>query len=347
MRDKIKKKIRTLVVDDAAFMRRALVEILSSHNDIDVVGVASHGREALEAVDALDPDVITLDVDMPVMNGLTTIKHLMVRRPRPVIMVSGMADEGRVTFEALRLGAVDFFQKPSGTISLDMKDAASELCQVVRIAAGLNPGAIRRARMPDRRSMPAFETGTAAKILLVFAMDGACGSFIRMMSALDSNMPVAVVAFQSVSASVLKSYADEFNKVACWDIHANEGGRLEAGKCYISGFGHSWSFSMSEHVGTIDLTVRQGPPDIFLERCAEQYGHDCMAIILGGAANPAPKGLESVKKCGGMVRVLAPGVSVCGRASQEILDLGIVDTAHDEPQMGREIQAFVRKEKKE
>lgn len=176
MTEKNTERIRALVVDDTAFMRKALVEILSSHEDIDVVGVARHGQEALEAVETLAPDVITLDVDMPVMDGLTTIKHLMVRKPRPVIMVSGMADQGKVTFEALRLGAVDFFQKPSGTISLDMKDAARELVQVVRIAARLNPGAIRRVRMPGRTEQHEQVSGAAEKLLVIFAMDGACGS---------------------------------------------------------------------------------------------------------------------------------------------------------------------------
>lgn len=341
----MKKKIRALVVDDTAFMRRALVEILSSHHDIDVVGVASHGKEALDAVDTLDPDVITLDVDMPVMDGLTTIKHLMVRKPRPVIMVSGMADQGRVTFEALRLGAVDFFQKPSGTISLDMKDAANELSQVVRLAAGLNIGAIRRVRMPGRGPSPSSTPGRTARLVLIFAMDGACGSFIRMMSVLDSNMPMAVAAFQNVSHSVLRSYADEFNKVACWDIRANEGGRLEAGKCYVAGFGHSWTLRVSGYACGLDLAGDEQSPDIFLEDCAEQYGADCMAVILGGATNPAPQGLEAVKKCGGIIRALAPDASVCGAAAREMLNSGIVDTVCDEIQLRREIQTFVLEEK--
>ncbi len=333
-------KIRAMVVDDTAFMRRAIVEILSANEDIEVVGVARHGREALEAVEELDPDVITLDVDMPVMDGLTTIKHLMVRKPRPVIMVSGMADQGRVTFEALRLGAVDFFQKPSGTISLDMKDAAHELGQVVRVAARLNPGAIRRVRLSENRKIKRVAGDRACRMLAVFAMDGACGSFIRLMSLIDSGLPLAVAAQQTVSDSVLKSYASEFNQKACWDIHANEGGTLKQGNCLIAGFGHSWRLSGDKIQPELDLTGPNATYDQFLLDCASQYGPECMAVVLGGVQNPAPEGLARLQQAGGRVVALAPQSCVCSDASKEVIEAGHAEPAANEMELARIITAF-------
>ncbi len=335
-----KGRIKALIVDDAAFMRRALEEILSSHEDIEVVGVARHGREALEVVESLDPDVITLDVDMPVMDGLTTIKHLMVRKPRPVIMVSGMADQGRVTFEALKLGAVDFFEKPSGTISLDMKDSAHELGQVVRIAAGLNPGAIRRVRFTGRERDTASSGVPAEKLLVVFAMDGACGAFIRLMSSIDSNLPVAVTAIQSVSEGVLSSYANEFNRSTSWDIHACKGGRLSSGSCYITGNRRAWSLVPDKDRCSVEPAEGGETTDIFLEKCAAYYGPDCTALILGGAHNPAPKGLRTLQENGGKVLVLSPYASVCGTAARQVLDAGIGEQVAGENELRLSVHRF-------
>ncbi len=335
-------RIKALVVDDAAFMRRVLVEILSSHEDIDVVGVARHGKEALDAVESLDPDVITLDVDMPVMDGLTTIKHLMVRRPRPVIMVSGMADQGRVTFEALKLGAVDFFEKPSGTISLDMKDAAHELGQVVRIASRLNPSAIRRVRFTDRDAGRNRNSGPVSKIVVVFAMDGACGAFIRMMSSIDSALPVAVVAMQSVTDGVLESYAGEFNKSASWEINACTGGNLHGGRCYISGFGKSWRIEKAQDADRVEPASGRESADSFLMQCAENYGPDCMAVVLGGALNPAPVGFSALYDSGARIVALAPDASVSGQAASELLRTGMAEAAADERDIRIAIQGFAR-----
>ncbi len=336
------KKIRTLVVDDAAFMRRALVEILTDHDDIEVVGVARHGREALEAVESLDPDVITLDVDMPVMDGLTTIKHLMVRKPRPVIMVSGMADQGRVTFEALKLGAVDFFEKPSGTVSLDMKDSAQELSQVVRVAAGLNPSAIRRVRPLKRKNDENKRSVPASKLLAVFALDGACGTFIRMMSYLDSNLPLAVAAVQNVSRGVLTSYATEFNGSTSWHIHACQGGRLDEGSCFIAGYGETWRIEQADHGNVLEIETEGHDPRAFLEQAADLFGADCMAVVLGGSFNPAPEGFERVRQRGGRVVVLAPDASVNGGAARELLAQGGCEQALSERDLRMLINSFAR-----
>ncbi len=334
------RKIRALVVDDAAFMRRVLVEILSGHDDIEVVGVARHGKEALEAVESLDPDVITLDVDMPVMDGLTTIKHLMVRKPRPVIMVSGMADQGQVTFEALRLGAVDFFEKPSGTVSLDMKDSAQELSQVVRIAAGLNPKAIRRVRPALRKGESHLLEGPASRLLAVFAMDGACGAFIRMMSYLDSSLPLAVAAMQNVSHGVLSSYATAFNETISWQIHAGTGGSLSNGACYIAGFGESWRIGHHDDENVLEIEHKHLRPDDFLKDAARIYGSNCMAVVLGGSENPAKEGFDELRKQGGRVVVLAPEASVNGAAARQMLSESPCEVASTEKELRMMIRNF-------
>src|SRR5438105_2232075 len=128
--------IRVLVVDDSAFMRRVIGEAITSQPDMQLVGAAHNGLDALIKVEQLQPDVVTLDVEMPEMDGLTALRHLMARYPRPVVMLSTQTQEGAATtLRALTIGAVDFVPKPSGSISLDFHRVRDELLNKVRIAA--------------------------------------------------------------------------------------------------------------------------------------------------------------------------------------------------------------------
>src|SRR5579864_3158654 len=129
--------IRVLVVDDSAFMRRVIGEAVASQSDLQLAGVAHNGLDALLKVEQLQPDVVTMDVEMPEMDGLTALRHLMARYPRPVVMLSSLTQEGAVTtLRALSIGAVDFVPKPSGSISLDFHRVREDLIQKIRIAAG-------------------------------------------------------------------------------------------------------------------------------------------------------------------------------------------------------------------
>src|SRR5947209_19516108 len=128
--------IRVLVVDDSAFMRRVIADAIASQPDMEVAGVAHNGLDALLKVEQLQPDVVTLDVEMPDMDGLTALRHLMARYPRPVVMLSSQTQHGAATtLRALTIGAVDFVGKPSGSISLDFHKVREDLLQKVRIAA--------------------------------------------------------------------------------------------------------------------------------------------------------------------------------------------------------------------
>src|SRR4051812_7662708 len=128
--------IKVLVVDDSAFMRRVIGEAISSQPDMLLAGVAINGLDALLKVEQLQPDVVTLDVEMPEMDGLTALRHLMARYPRPVVMVSSLTQQGAVTtLRALSIGAVDFVAKPSGSISLDFHRVREELLAKIRVAA--------------------------------------------------------------------------------------------------------------------------------------------------------------------------------------------------------------------
>jgi len=130
-------KIKVLIVDDAAFMVKAIKEIMEADSRIEVVGSARNGQEGLEMIKSLKPDVITLDVDMPVMDGIRAVRHIMIECPVPIVMLSSLSAHGEITFEALRLGVVDFLPKPSGAISKDIHRSRNEIIDRVKIAASV------------------------------------------------------------------------------------------------------------------------------------------------------------------------------------------------------------------
>src|SRR3954471_18873835 len=137
---------RVLVVDDSAFMRKVIGEAITADPDLELAGVAVNGLDALVKVEQLKPDVVTLDVEMPEMDGLTALRHLMARYPRPVVMLSSLTQEGAsTTLRALSIGAVDFVPKPSGSISLDFHRVREDLLHKVRVAAGAR---VARAASP-------------------------------------------------------------------------------------------------------------------------------------------------------------------------------------------------------
>ena len=135
----MKQKIKVLLADDSALMRRELKRIMESDPEIEVVAAVRNGQEAVEQTKALDPDVVALDINMPVMDGLTALQYIMMEAPRPVVMISSLTQEGALTtYEALELGAVDFVGKPSGTISKDIGILTEEIIYKIRSAAGAN-----------------------------------------------------------------------------------------------------------------------------------------------------------------------------------------------------------------
>ena len=149
----MEKKYRVLIVDDASFMRKAIQDILESDPEVEIAGLARNGREGLEMIKELKPDVITLDMDIPVMDGLMAIRHIMVESPVPIVVLSSLFGNGAITFDALRLGAVDFVPKPSGAISKDIHTTGREIIDRIKMAASVNLENFRRVHFARRNTI--------------------------------------------------------------------------------------------------------------------------------------------------------------------------------------------------
>ena len=276
--------VKTLVVDDTAFMRKALVKILEADSDIEVVGVAKNGKDALDAIRHLDPQVVTMDIDMPVMDGLTAMKHIMIETPTPVVMVSSLAEQGAITLDALRLGAVDFFPKPSGTISLDIESQGDNLKDIIKTASKINPSTIRRVRLYQDRTIASTlikQLDASLGIVIVITPKGFSGYLLRLLVNLRRDLPVSILALHDISKKVIRSCTEEFNSFVHWNVVSDGTGLLRPGECIFHAFNDLYSLDQDVD-GHINITgAFEGNVSSFIDKTVNDLGEKCLVVFFG------------------------------------------------------------------
>ncbi len=328
---KEEKQIKAVVVDDAAFMRKQLVEIISDSEEIDVVGVARHGKEALEAIEVLNPDVITLDVDMPVMDGITTIKHIMVKRPVPVVMVSGLSDQGNITFDALRLGAIDFFPKPSGTISEDLSTNSEELIRSLKIAARTNIRAVKRAL--KGKGKISGETGTSSAadgLLLIISGHGSISSFIRFVSATSSLSNIAMVSVHDLPGNVLSGFSKELSGL-CHSVFCDQGKvPLHGGKLFLLSKDSVPGFEKRKDGIYLDFGGNGNGLESIFPLLLDEFGAGFNIVVLGGRAPEDISFFEMARDANAKIMALSPGACPCGEMSSILEERGLATIVSSE-----------------
>ncbi|HET8708259.1 MAG TPA: chemotaxis response regulator protein-glutamate methylesterase, partial [Pseudomonadales bacterium] len=235
-------KIKVLVIDDSALIRRVLTEIINSEPDMTVIDTASDPLEAREKIKRLNPDVLTLDVEMPKMDGITFLKNLMRLRPMPVIMVSTLTEAGaEITLEALSIGAVDCVAKPSANASR-LDEVQHELVQKIRAAAGVSVASIERAsaRPAVKKNLQKQENYRPKSnyLIAIGASTGGTVAIKDVLIDLPENSPPIVVA-QHIPPNFSASYAARMNTICAVKVHeAQDGQPIEAGNVYIAPGGY-------------------------------------------------------------------------------------------------------------
>lgn len=215
--------IKLLIVDDSALMRKSLVQIFQHEDDIEI-SACRNGIEALQELHEYKPDVITLDINMPEMDGLTCLSRIMQERSTPVIMVSSLTQEGAMaTYEAMALGAVDIVAKPGGTISLNLDAVGKDLIQKVRTAskAKVRRGAPRSVLPPSRPS-PKFSSAEAASqgLVVIGVSTGGPGTLQEVLPNLPADFPWPIMVAQHMPGSFTKSFAERLNQIC--PLHVRE-----------------------------------------------------------------------------------------------------------------------------
>jgi two-component system chemotaxis response regulator CheB len=314
--------IRVLVVDDSAFMRRVIGEAIASQADMQLAGVAINGLDALLKVEQLKPDVVTLDVEMPEMDGLTALRHLMARYPRPVVMLSSLTQEGAATtLRALSIGAVDFVAKPSGSISLDFHKVREDLVHKIRIAAGARvqsrPASPTSTPAPTRPAAPARPVLSSRvgfeRLCLIGSSTGGPRALGTVVPGLQRDGRTAYVIVQHMPAGFTKSLAERLDASSELSVlEASAGQRLAADTILVAPGDHHLRLSAS---GVVELD--EGPRvhgvrpsvDVALESVAQHFAARSVVAILTGMGVDGGDGALSVRNAGGYV--LAEDESTC------------------------------------
>lgn len=297
-------KIKVLCVDDSALIRDLLSEIINRQEDMQVVAVAPDPLVARDLIKRHNPDVLTLDVEMPRMDGLDFLERLMRLRPMPVLMVSSLTQAGsEVTLRALELGALDFVAKPSMGIRSGMLEYSQEIAEKIRAAARSCPRRARRRDAQPPAQLKALHV-SSEKLLIIGASTGGTEAIRQVLEPLPANSPAIMIA-QHMPGGFTRSFAERLDRLCQVRVkEAEEGERVLPGHVYIApGDAHlKLARSGANYVARLD----QGPPvnrhrpsvDVLFRSAAEQAGRNAVGVLLTGMGRDGAAGLLEMRKAG-------------------------------------------------
>ena len=343
-------KVRVLIVDDSALVRKILTTMLESDPGIEVVGTAADPLIARDKIKLLNPDVLTLDVEMPRMDGLTFLDNLMRLRPMPVVMVSTLTERGAdVTLRALELGAVDFFTKPPADLANTFMDHAPEICAKVRLAAGAKPrerAAVSKLDVAPRLSadavLPLAQTpGTrgGTRIIAIGASTGGTEAIRVVLEAMPPTAPPIVIT-QHIPAAFSGPFAARMDSCSAMRVmEARDGQPIQAGHAYIApGSQHLLvMWDGAKHV----CRLHDGPPvnrhkpavDVLFRSMVASVGAATIGVLLTGMGDDGARGLGELKEIGAPTLVQdeassvvwgMPGAAWKAGAANEMLPLDAI-----------------------
>jgi two-component system chemotaxis response regulator CheB len=342
------KKFRVLVVDDSAFMRKVLEAIFNADGQLQVIGHAKDGREAIALSESLKPDVITMDLNMPHMDGLQATANIMTHNPRPIVVVSSETKEGASsTLKALELGAIDFVTKPSSGIDLDMQSVKEELLRKVRVAAKVR--VVRTAsRFANAVQAPAKAASTSViasrpvrsvssepvdfrfPVVVLAASTGGPATVMRLAPGFTRDFPAAVILVQHMPATFTTQYAlqlTEFTGIRVKEAELNEA--LQPGTLYICPGAQHLRVTPT---GRIELDAISGRIegylpniDVTMESVASYAAAMSIGVVLTGMGSDGARGARAIKNAGGFVLAQDEATSVIFGMPAEAIKAGVVD----------------------
>jgi two-component system, chemotaxis family, protein-glutamate methylesterase/glutaminase len=323
------RQLRVLVVDDSAINRRSLADILSAMPAVKVVGKAANGEEALRLVSSSEPDLITLDLEMPRMDGFTFLRILMARQPIPVLVVSSYAQKENV-FKALELGAVDFVAKPDLLLAPD-ESLKQELIQKIEMLRGYQPTP-RIVSLPSPSRPEATHSLTARGIVVIAASTGGPTALMEVVGALPKDLRASVLIAQHMPEKFTRTFAERLDRRSLLSVReAEHGALIHAGSAWVSP-----GMRSMEVAGSIgDCRVRLVPPspedrflpnaDRLFRTAAEVWGRRVIGVVLTGMADDGRVGAEEIKQRGGRVIAESPDTAVVFGMPRAVVEAGLAD----------------------
>ncbi|WHS61933.1 chemotaxis response regulator protein-glutamate methylesterase [Pseudomonas sp. G2-4] len=368
--------VKVLVVDDSGFFRRRVSEILSADTSIQVVGTATNGKEAIDQALALKPDVITMDYEMPMMDGITAVRHIMQRCPTPVLMFSSLTHEGaRVTLDALDAGAVDFLPKNFEDISRNPDKVRQLLCEKVhsisrsnrRVGAysapapapapspapapaasgGFNPAPVRSAPAPaPTRSAPASTSSPAPKrkaykLVAIGTSTGGPVALQRVLTQLPANFPAPIVLIQHMPAAFTKAFAERLDKLCNISVkEAEDGDILRPGLALLAPGGKQMMIDGRGAVKILpgDERLNYKPcVDITFGSAAKSYGDKVLAVVLTGMGADGREGARLLKQGGSAIWAQDEASCVIYGMPMAIVKADLADAVYGLDDIGRHL----------
>jgi two-component system chemotaxis response regulator CheB len=305
-------------------------------DEICVVGVAKNGLEAIAMARELSPDVITMDVEMPKMDGITALRSIMKERPVPVIMLSAVTKEGAwQTIMALSAGAVDFVSKPSGSISLDIGNVKEALIEKIRVACKAN-----RSRLldlppiPDREKVPLKASLVRSKkVVVIGSSTGGPGALERVVSKLPRELAAGVLIVQHMPPGFTRSLAERLNRISAIDVkEAEDGDVILDGRALLAPGNYHMIVRKGAGFARI-VSMSQEPPvhrvrpavDVTMKSASRVFGSSIVGVVLTGMGSDGAFGLKDIKEQGGRTIACDEKTSVIFGMPKAAIELGCVD----------------------
>ncbi|HVH89362.1 MAG TPA: chemotaxis response regulator protein-glutamate methylesterase [Terriglobales bacterium] len=349
-------KIRVLIADDSAFMRKVLHSILLAERGFEVAGEARDGREAVAQADALKPDVITMDINMPHVDGLQATEQIMSTNPRPIVVVSSESREGaEITLKALELGAIDFVAKPSSGVDLDMSSVRDELVRKLRVAAkvrvvrtasrtkvghevaasgprtepGVNPGPKSESTRASSAAPTAARSNGKFPLVVIAASTGGPATMMKFLPAFPKDFPGAVLVVLHMPGTFTSQFSQQLSGTSAIRVKEAEAGEILApGTAYVCPGSHHLRVSATGRAMLDDgprILGYRPCADVTLESAAEYAGPLSVGVILTGMGNDGARGVQAMKSAGGYVIAQDEATSVIFGMNAEAIRSGAVD----------------------
>jgi len=354
----VEKQTRVLIVDDSAFARLMISKHLSEDPGVEIAGTARDGFDAIEKIKTLKPDVVTLDVEMPKMDGITALEKIMSDYPTPVVMLSALTSEGAdVTIKSLEIGAVDFFLKQSIINPTGDEETNNELINKVKQAAKVdvtgvttrlkNIVATLQRSSQKKIAINAAKTTRVNKVLIIGSSTGGPRALYELVPNLPADLPAAILMVQHMPPKFTKSIAERLNELSQINVkEAEPGDMVSLGQALIAPGGYHMAVHMNGQIALNQDKPRCGlrpAVDVTMESAVKVYGSRCIGVILTGMGNDGTQGCAMIKAGGG--RVLAEHESTCVvyGMPRSVVEAGLADRVVPIQQMVSEILAFCEK----
>ena len=336
------RRIRVLIVDDSLFMRAAIARALAG-GPFDVVGQAKDGHDALAQIARLQPDVITMDFNMPGMTGADTVRQVMQQRPTPVVMFSAHTRQGaRETFDALAAGAVDFLTKPDGEVSVDLSRIADELIRKLIAAANARPriaqapAAVRAssslAGLRASSSWPALSAsapGTLPRLCVIGVSTGGPAALSEVIPTLPAELRIAIVVVQHMPAGFTAPLAERLDAASRVSVQeAQDGDRPQPGSVLIAPGDRHLEFDDRGLVVLTDGPLVNGcrpAADVTMMSAARAYGRRSLAVVMTGMGRDGAAGALAIKRADGKTLAQDQATSVIYGMPRAAIDAGAID----------------------